>query len=103
MFNWKHREDRRRAQQGSQEGPSQQKTLHQEKTVAEDTCRTVLGPNTEHSIRSSHSRMEEGEGLRRPQVRRSAKIEFSFRIQPYNRSASQLGHVVRSPARSCGS
>lgn len=64
MFNWKHREDRRRAQQGSQEEPSQQKTLYQENTVAEDTCRTGLGPNTEHSTYSSHSRMEEGEGLR---------------------------------------
>lgn len=50
MFNWKHRKDRRRAQQGSQEGPSQQKTLHQENTVAEDTCRTGLGPNIFKSL-----------------------------------------------------
>lgn len=54
MFHWKHREDRQRAQEGSQEGPSRQKMLRQEETLAEDPCCMCLAPDaeTQHTFKS---------------------------------------------------
>lgn len=54
VFHWKHREDRQRAQEGSQEGPSWQKMLRQEETLAEDPCCMCLAPDaeTQHTFKS---------------------------------------------------